>query len=326
MKQQRTPIYRQLPISRRVMPGAALLFGVIVACGPADRASREKHAAGIIEQIAQTKAAIETSGANGRSLCTNQGDCVFIAIWDFDGTIIKGDCATGLEENGKTVYPGLLQTAVEKGHAERFRGVNGFRKFKAVYAALKKRDYRSALIFSPGAFAGARFSELQTLSRAQFKDVLQKHYFTSSLLILQGLRARGIESHVISASPHVFVSGAAETLDLPKDNFNGVRTVVENDVITKRIIEPVTFAEGKTKTILQIASAIRKKRGAKHVFVLAGFGDSWRTDGHFLDYVASQKLPAGRPLAVIFNAGAAPDLYRGRFLELKQEHTGRPLP
>ena len=38
-----------------------------------------------------------------------------VVLWDFDGTILKGDCSEGLKEGDKTIYPGLAQFAIEHG-------------------------------------------------------------------------------------------------------------------------------------------------------------------------------------------------------------------
>jgi hypothetical protein len=57
------------------------------------------------------------------------------------------------------------------------------------------------------------------------------------------------------------------------------------------------------------------------VYVLAGFGNSYGTDGDFLAYIARQKFPAGAPLAVMINGGPAPGAYQGLFREVSQSRT-----
>src|ERR1041385_767707 len=39
----------------------------------------------------------------------------FVALWDFDGTILKGDCSEGLKQDGRGAYAGLAQVAIERG-------------------------------------------------------------------------------------------------------------------------------------------------------------------------------------------------------------------
>ena len=49
------------------------------------------------------------------------------------------------------------------------------------------------------------------------------------------------------------------------------------------------------------------------VFIIGAFGDSYDNDGPFMAHVSRTALPAGRPLAVMVNAGIVPDDYRGLF-------------
>src|SRR3954470_15326360 len=72
----------------------------------------------IIQTILQTREQIL-----GNSTNTN---IVFIACWDFDGTILKGDCSEGLAENGHPVYPGLAQVTIENGLSQLYPREGGF--------------------------------------------------------------------------------------------------------------------------------------------------------------------------------------------------------
>ena len=47
--------------------------------------------------------------------------CCFLAFWDFDGTVMKGDCSEGLRENGEEVFKGLVELGILKGYAREFR-------------------------------------------------------------------------------------------------------------------------------------------------------------------------------------------------------------
>ena len=38
---------------------------------------------------------------------------MFLAFWDFDGTILKGDCSEGLRQDGKPIYKGMVQLGIE---------------------------------------------------------------------------------------------------------------------------------------------------------------------------------------------------------------------
>ena len=76
-----------------------------------------------------------------------------------------------------------------------------------------------------------------------------------------------------------------------------METVVKNSRLTDQLILPLTTREGKIKKIDLIVQ--EKLRTYKKVFVLAGFGNYNLNDMPFLEWTASQQLPAGKPLAVV---------------------------
>ena len=87
-------------------------------------------------------------------------------------------------------------------------------------------------------------------------------------------------------------------------------------IITTEEIEPVTYAEGKTEKLKLIVNNLIQDKKTEQVFILAGFGNSFHTDGHFLQYIAEQRLLAGQPTAVMINGGYAPEEYEGMFKEV----------
>ena len=82
-------------------------------CGPSLLAE-EPDDSRILDHIRQTRSAILKSDLARKMTASPR----FIVIWDFDGTILKGDSSEGLMVGGKTVYPGLAQLAIENGLSE----------------------------------------------------------------------------------------------------------------------------------------------------------------------------------------------------------------
>src|SRR6516162_3471077 len=78
-----------------------------LACPPLARAE-EPDDARILERILGTRDTLLKATA----LTNSDTWPVFIAVWDFDGTILKGDCSEGLKVEGRTVYPGLAEVAI----------------------------------------------------------------------------------------------------------------------------------------------------------------------------------------------------------------------
>ena len=178
--------------------------------------------------------------------------CCFLAFWDFDGTVMKGDCSEGKEH---------------------------------------------------------------------FQSVLKNYYFSSSIRILEELKAVGIQSYIISASAHFFVKGMSGTLPIDGDRLFGIEVEIKNGIITPKEISPVTYAYGKREKLIQIVANLLAEKKADKVFVLAGFGNSFHTDGPFLKYIAEQKIEAGKAITVMINGGEATSEYTGIFKEVIFEHT-----
>ncbi|MBP7283739.1 MAG: haloacid dehalogenase-like hydrolase [Leptospiraceae bacterium] len=269
----------------------------------------------ILETILNSKKEIEAYKVENQVLCESS-KCLFVAFWDFDGTILKGDCSEGLEENGKQVYEGLIELGVTKGYAKDYKGEEGLSGLRKEFARLEKTDIGQAYLFAPKIFAGNDVKTLQSFASGHFKEVLQKYYFPSSVQILNKLKEAGVKSYIISASADFFVKGSVGTIPVDLDSMNGIEMKIENGKTTSTEIPPITFAEGKRKKIELIVGKILQEKKADYVFILAGFGNSFRTDGPFLEYIAEQKLQAGKPISVMINGGNPPDEYKGKFKEV----------
>jgi len=242
---------------------------------------------------------------------------LFITFWDFDGTIMKGDCTEGLVIRGKQVFKGLAQKSIEAGFSREYPPAK-YSIFKKTALHLEKTDHTAYLLLYPRALAGNEEKKIITFSEDYFNSTLRGYFFQSSMAIMKSLQKADIGIYVISASAQVFVQGAARALDIPSDNIRGIVMKSDRGKITKDLVPPVTHGPGKTIVIKQIVADLERKTGGP-VFILAGFGNSFSTDGDFLAYITKMKLPAGKTMAVMINGGKAPGKYRGMFYEVKQE-------
>lgn len=82
--------------------------------------------------------------------------------------------------------------------------------------------------------------------------------------LVAGLKEEGFECWIVSASNHWTIGEAARFAGFAPDMVYGIRTEVDNGVITDRLVHPVTCNQGKVDTILQLI-------GVTPVFA---FGDS----------------------------------------------------
>lgn len=286
-----------------------LLF--FITCGR----SFDKQEKEILTTILNTKQEIESLKADNKALCADK-KCLFLAFWDFDGTILKGDCSEGLKEKDKEVFKGLVELGILKGYAKDYKGEEGVKVFWKKYQELEAIDKKVAYVFLPKIFEGNDESVMQNLAKEHFKETLQKYYFPSSIRILEKLKEVGVQSYIISASATFFVKGSVGTTPVSPDSIYGIEMKIENGKILPTEIPPVTYAEGKREKIQQIVENILKEKKADKVFVLAGFGNSYHTDSAFLKYIAEQKLEAGKPISVMVNGGESPAEFKGLFKEV----------
>ena len=286
-----------------------LLF--FITCGR----SFDKQEKEILTTILNTKQEIESLKADNKALCADK-KCLFLAFWDFDGTILKGDCSEGLKEKDKEVFKGLVELGILKGYAKDYKGEEGVNAFWKKYQELEAIDKKVAYVFLPKIFEGNDESARQNLAKEHFKETLQKYYFPSSIRILEKLKEVGVQSYIISASATFFVKGSVGTTPVSPDSIYGIEMKIENGKILPTEIPPVTYAEGKREKIQQIVENILKEKKADKVFVLAGFGNSYHTDSAFLKYIAEQKLEAGKPISVMVNGGESPAEFKGLFKEV----------
>ncbi len=266
--------------------------------------SSESHVKIILDEIVQTHMQIRKFARNGSQPCA-EGKCVFVAFWDFDGTILHGDITEGLSEGGVNRYKGLQESVMEAGLAPRYSGAAGFERYRREYLRLERdRGYRIAYGFIARALAGGSAARIQALAAGQFEARFAPYYFQSSVDIFRRLEADGVRNYIISASPELYVKAAASSLGVAPDRLYGVATEIENDVISDRLIEPVHWADGKIERIRLLLDQIRAAENADQVYAIAAFGNSPHSDGPFLKYIAEQRLPARSAISVMINGEA----------------------
>ena len=90
-------------------------------------------------------------------------------------------------------------------------------------------------------------------------------------------------------------------MGIPEERIHGIEVRIRDGRVTEELVYPVTWNLGKLEKLKAIVAGKERENGGQKVFVLAGFGDSYATDGPFLKYIATQEMPAGKPIAVFFN-------------------------
>jgi len=263
----------------------------------------------IVNQVVQTHDAIVKA--------TGDTNALFLAFWDFDGTTMKGDCSEGLhDENGKLIYPGLAQVAIEHGLSEIYSAKGGFEQFWFDYTNMDARiGHWMAYPFIPQMLRGAKVTDLQQLSHDYFTTTLSNYLRSSSVRIIREMEHAGVQSHIITASSEIFVQGVYDSLAIPTNHIHGIQIRIRDGRCTEELIYPMTWNIGKWQRIEQIVAQIHQDQPDRKVYILAGFGDSYHTDGPFLAHIAKQELPAGKPISVFYDNTNAPAEYQGLFYQ-----------
>lgn len=278
--------------------------------------AQERHAESVISEIMQTKQALMAKDGHASQ------KYIFLAFWDFDGTILKGDCSEGLKQKDGWLYKGLAQLAIEHGYSNIYAPKGGADRFWHDYRHMEDSIGKwLAYPFIPQMLRGARLIDIQALAEKHFEREMSQYYFNSSMQILKALEDAEIKSYVISASADVFVDAAAKTVGLDIDRLHGIQLLIEHGQLTEKLVYPVTWSDGKTEKLKAIVAEMQKLHPSKEVVVIAAFGNSYSTDGPFMKYVAKQVLPAGKPLAVMINGGEAPATYHDLFWQVNQFET-----
>ncbi len=254
-----------------------------------------------------------------------------LAFWDFDGTLLKGDCSEGFAENGVVRYKGLVETAIEAG-LSRLYPPGSFSTFWSDYQDLDKRfGHWLAYGFLTQIFQGAHRADLEEVAVQHFRNQLKPWFFRDSLHLWKTLRGLDVSCHVISASPRFFVAGAAPLLGIPADHCHGIQLAESRPgILSHEIIAPMTYAEGKAATVENIIARLLaeaemgSRRRHTGFLPVAAFGNSHSTDGAMLRLAARTRLPAGTPLALMVNGGTCPPENQGLFTEARFEDTASP--
>ena len=262
----------------------------------------------IINQVLQTHEAIVKA--------TGDTNALFLAFWDFDGTTMKGDCSEGLSENGQQIYPGLAQVAIEHGLSQIYPADGGFEKFWNDYTNMDAHaGHWLAYPFLIQMLRGAKVDEVRQLSSDYFANTLSNYLHTSSVRIIREMERGGVESHILSASAELFVQGVSASLKIPTNHIHGIQVRIRDGRLTEELVYPVTWSIGKRQKVQEVVAEAEREQPGRKVYVLAGFGDSYHTDGPFLQYIATQTLPAGKPISVFYDNTNAPAEYQGLFYQ-----------
>ena len=287
---------------------SVILLLVAVGLGVECARAGEPHVATVVAAVRESVAKLKAADPQ----------VVPMAFWDFDGTIIKGDVGLGYRDESGRGYRGLMEATMIAGLSSVYRGVEGHRRWLEDYRHFSEIGPWLSQGFDVQMYAGTPATVLADFCEKTIRDEgIDKWYFASSMAIWKALAEMGVENYVVSANVEPLVRGVAASLGIPRDRVRATQTAVVGGVITTRVLYPIPFGEGKVDAVRELVGA--RARGV----AVAGFGNSYRTDGAFLRYIVSQRnLPGGaKPLAMMINGGPTPTPYAGLFVLVDQAET-----
>ena len=281
-------------------------FAAVVSFGA------EKHVDAVVTEVL----------ANVAKLKAAQPNAVPMAFWDFDGTIIKGDISEGLFENekertGKQLYKGLIEETILAGLSTVYKGPGGWKQYEEVdYPRMNEIGRWLAWPYNAQIYGGVPSADLDAFCSQKVAEVYRKWYFASSVAIWKALEKAGIENYVVSASPEIFVRNTAESLGVTRGRTRAIRVEIDGGRMTTKVVHPVPFGEGKVENVRQLV--LSRENGV----AIAGFGNSYSTDGCFLRYIVTQHLPGGaKGFALMINGGKEKPGFEGLFKLVEQDET-----
>lgn len=270
-------------------------------------AAEEPHVAEIIAALTESVAKLRAADA----------DAVPMAFWDFDGTIIKGDIGDGFEESDGRGYRGMIEASILAGLTSVYSGEPGVRQWRADYRHMAGIGAWLSQAFDVQMYAGTRAADLEALCEGRIRDEgITAWYFVSSMAIWRALEKMGVENYIVSANIEPLMRGVAPSLGIPRERIRASRTEIVGGRVTTKVLYPIPYGPGKVDAVREFVQV------RPHGVAVAGFGNSYRTDGDFLRYIRSQPLPGGvKPLAVMINGGAEPKAFQGLFRRVDQQET-----
>ena len=232
------------------------------------------------------------------------------------------DNSEGLYENeksrtGKQLYKGLIEETILAGLSSVYKGEMGWNQYNDVdYPRMNEIGRWLAWPYNAQIYGGVPVANLDAFCSQKVAEVYCKWYFASSVAIWQALEKAGVENYVVSASPEIFVRNTAESLGVTRGRTRAIRVEIDGGRMSTKVIHPVPFGEGKVENVRRLV--LSRENGV----AIAGFGNSYSTDGYFLRYIVTQHLPGGaKGFALMINGGKEKPGFEGLFKLVEQDET-----
>ena len=207
-----------------------------------------------------------------------------------------------------------MEETIKAGLSPVYSGEKGWLQYRDVdYPRMNAIGRWLAWPYNAQVYEGVEESAIVRFCEAKVESVYRKWYFASSMAIWRALEKAGVENYVVSASPEVYVKSTAKSLGVSPSRVRAIRVEVEGGRMTTKVVHPVPYGEGKVENVRMLL--LSRPNGV----AVAGFGNSYSTDGAFLRYIVSQPLPGGaKGFALMINGGKEKPGFEGLFRRVDQ--------
>lgn len=147
------------------------------------------------------------------------------------------------------------------------------------YMAVEKLGMEDGLTWLAKILAGEDIKELQKKVKL-FNEEYPPVYVKEQKEIIKFLKSCGVRVLIVTASVGWTIEAAAAEFDIPPEDIVGIRTYIENGLITEKIHHPISWAEGKVPALLEATNN-------KKPFLVSG---NTTSDTHMIDIATDLKL------------------------------------
>ena len=204
-----------------------------------------------------------------------------VAVFDHDNTLVSGDITEGNEKSQPGfIHPLLLKMWKERSIPVWIEGLYNGDPWE-FYCNWADSDPQKAYSWICTLLSGQRIKKVYSDVSKYYEKYQKKSIFPEMKTLVEVLQQLGVEVHIVSASAQNLVIVASKYYNIPENRIHGIRLKVKDGIIQPKVIQPISFAAGKTWYINHFVSKFPKGN-------ILVFGDSYRTDGHMLRFAARQ--------------------------------------
>ena len=127
------------------------------------------------------------------------------------------------------------------------------------YYEMKKinDDPRNAYAWLAQINSGQRLTDVQNWAQEAFDEIMPKPIFSEQKKLIDLLLKHSVQTYIVTASIKWAVEPGAKALGLTSDHVVGIETQVVDGIITEKVLNPITYRQGKVDALLRKTGNIR---------------------------------------------------------------------